>query len=212
MSPPIRQLRFASIKGFVRPSLFVWGLVLAGGFYWLISYQMRPGAAAPALATWPAGAGVPFDSHRYNLVMFAHPKCPCTRASLDELEIVLTRRRGEINATVCFIDPENAPSDWADTSLERTAGRIPGVNVVIDRDGAAAKKFGAMTSGQVLMFDRFGRGLFSGGITGARGHAGENRGRNLVLALAGGALPHAERTPVFGCALHDAPLAEANVP
>jgi hypothetical protein len=53
------------------------------------------------------------------------------------------------------------------------------------------------------MFDREGRKIFSGGITGMRGHAGENAGRSCVLALAGGEVCGPTETPVFGCALHD---------
>lgn len=209
MSPLTRHPRFSSLKRFVRPDLLAWTLILVAGFHWLISYEMRGGEVAPLMAKWPAGAALPFDSQRYNLVMFAHPKCPCTRASLDELETVLMQGRGKINAIVCFIDPEDAPAEWADTSLERAAKAIPGVNVLLDRDGVVAKEFGAMTSGQVLMFDHLGRGIFSGGITSSRGHAGENRGRNLVLALANGADFRPTQTPVFGCGLHDASIAEA---
>jgi hypothetical protein len=51
------------------------------------------------------------------------------------------------------------------------------------------------------VFDRSGTLTFSGGITGSRGHAGENAGESAVLA----ALTHEplerERTPVFGCSL-----------
>jgi hypothetical protein len=209
-----RTLRFrlGSLPRFFRPGFLVWELALIAGFYFLISYQMRAGQPGPAFARWPANAGLPFDPQRYNLVMFAHPKCPCTRASLDELEIVLAQRRREIKATVCFIDPEDAPATWTDTSLEQAARRIPGLTVVLDRGETVAKKFGAMTSGQVAMFDPLGRGVFSGGITGSRGHAGENRGRDLVLALAGGARLGSAQTPVFGCALHEATTAEARVP
>jgi hypothetical protein len=210
--PPARHPRFSSLKRLIRPDLLAWALILVAGFSWLISYEMRGGEAAPLLARWPRDAALPFDSHRYNLVMLAHPKCPCTRASLDELETVLRQDRGKINAIVCFNDPEDAPADWADTSLERAAKAIPGVHVILDRDGVVAKEFGAMTSGQVLMFDQLGHGIFSGGITGSRGHTGENCGRNLVLALAKGDDARPAVTPVFGCSIYDAPLAEADRP
>ena len=168
-----------------------------------MSYQTRAGTAAAAPNTWPAGADLKFDSKRINLILFAHPKCPCTRATLAELETVLTEQREKITATLCIFDPEGVPADWADTRLVRDARTISGLNVVVDRNGTLAAKFGTVTSGQVIMFDRAGRKIFSGGITGTRGQAGENRGRNLVLALARGEICSAESTPVFGCALHD---------
>jgi len=52
----------------------------------------------------------------------------------------------------------------------------------------------------------------AGGITAARGHAGDNRGRTLVLALARGAICESAQTPVFGCALHDAPSPTPTTP
>jgi hypothetical protein len=184
--------------------LAVWLIILATGFASLISYQMRAGAPAVAPGEWPQTAGLKFDPQRCNLVMFAHPKCPCTDASLEELKIVMTQGRGKISPTICFFDPDGASADWAQTSLVRAAREIPGLNVIIDKNGAIAAKFGALTSGQVLMFDGRGQRVFAGGITGSRGHAGDNRGRSLVLALANGDISGPEQTPVFGCALHDA--------
>lgn len=144
--------------------------------------------------------------------MFAHPKCPCSEASLEELKIVLTQGRDEIKATICFFDPEGAPIDWTQTSLVQSAKAIPGLNVVVDRNGAVAGQFGAFTSGQVMMFDGHGSRVFSGGITSARGHAGDNRGRAVLLALAKGEVPLSDQTPVFGCALQDAPSPKEATP
>jgi hypothetical protein len=181
-----------------------WASLLVAGFGSLISYQMRAGVPAAEYDTWPRGASLVLDPQRYNLVMFAHPRCSCTDASLEELKIVMTRGRGKIVPTICFFDPAGLPADWAQTRLVRAAREIPGLNVVIDLNGSLAEKFGAMTSGQVLMFDGGGRRVFAGGITGSRGHAGDNRGRSLVLALANQETSETAQTPVFGCALHDA--------
>ena len=41
--------------------------------------------------------------------------------------------------------------------------------------------------------------LFSGGITFARGHAGDNAGRTAIEACAAGQSPGYRQTPVFGC-------------
>lgn len=189
-----------------------WALVLAGGFGWLLSYQLRAGAPAVAPDHWPAEAGLSLDPARSNLVMFAHPRCPCSEASLEELKVVLTRGREKIKATLCFFTPEGVPEDWTQTSLVRAARGIPGLNVVVDRDGAIAAKFGALTSGQILMYDGRGQRIFAGGITPARGHAGENRGRALVLALARSELCGPGPTPVFGCALQESPSTKEATP
>jgi len=195
-----------------RFGLLAWAVALVCGFGWIISYQMRAGTPANAPREWPDAVGLPFDAHRYNLVMFAHPKCPCTAASLEELKVVLTQGRGEIKSSICFIEPEGVPGDWAQTRLVREARSIPGLNVVMDPTGAITTKFGAMTSGQVLLFDDHGHRVFSGGITAARGHQGDNRGRTLVLTLANGGTCDLPQTPVFGCALHDAASPEEAKP
>ena len=59
-----------------------------------------------------------------------------------------------------------------------SAAEIPGVEVVSDEDDAQSAAFGAAVSGQTLLYDREGRLIFSGGITAARGHAGDNAGRS----------------------------------
>ena len=184
-------------------ALLAWLLVIGSGFASLLTYQMRAGVPAVAPGAWPSGAGLRLDPQRYNLVMFAHPKCPCTDASLEELRIVLAQDGGLISPTICFIDPAGVPAGWAQTGLVRKARGIPGLNVVIDVDGEMAGKFGAMTSGQVLMYDGKGRRIFAGGITGSRGHTGENRGFASVRALVSGDTNEPVQTPVFGCALHD---------
>ena len=70
-----------------------------------------------------------------------------------------------------------------------------------DIDGALAKRFSIQTSGHALLYDSDGKLLFSGGITGGRGHAGDNEGRQTLTSfLEDGTSPSATR-PVYGCPL-----------
>jgi hypothetical protein len=43
--------------------------------------------------------------------------------------------------------------------------------------------------------------IFSGGLTGSRGHAGDNAGRASVIALLDHGTPSRRSTSVFGCSL-----------
>jgi len=45
--------------------------------------------------------------------------------------------------------------------------------------------FGAETSGDVLLYDIHGAIAIQGGITGSRGHAGDNAGENTILFFVG---------------------------
>jgi hypothetical protein len=75
------------------------------------------------------------------------------------------------------------------------------VTVVRDDDGRHAKQFGAATSGQTLLYDQDGALVFSGGITGARAHAGDNLGRQSLVALLNRQPAARTGTSVFGCPL-----------
>jgi hypothetical protein len=97
--------------------------------------------------------------------------------------------------------PAGADAAWTESDLWETAGRIPGVTVLADRDGADARRFGARTSGHALLFDNSGKLLFSGGITSARGHEGDNAGRSAILGLVEGRASDLATTPIYGCDL-----------
>jgi hypothetical protein len=133
--------------------------------------------------------------------MLAHPRCSCTRASLNELAILMTRAAGRLSATVIFVRPDGTPPGWDDTDLRRTAAAIPGVHVLTDSAGLEASRFGAWTSGQVCYYDAAGRLAFSGGITAGRGHEGDNAGRSSLEARLAGYDSGPRHTAVFGCSL-----------
>ena len=52
-----------------------------------------------------------------------------------------------------------------------------------------------------MFYDARGALLFSGGITGARGHAGDNAGRRAIVALLNRSPARSRATNVFGCSL-----------
>jgi hypothetical protein len=133
--------------------------------------------------------------------MLAHPRCPCTQASLGELAKIMAHLQGRVSAYVLFLTPHAAKSDWENAELRRTASKIPGVTVVSDVDGIEARKFGAETSGHTFLYDRGGTLLFDGGITESRGHAGDNAGENSIVALVNDHHSSVTRTFVFGCSL-----------
>ena len=120
---------------------------------------------------------------RPTLVFLAHPQCDCTRATLGELAEVLARTSQPPKTYVLFLRPTLFDAGWEQTALWQTARSLPNVTVLRDDDGAEAKRFGAETSGQTLLYDERGTLAFSGGITGSRAHAGDNAGRASLLAL-----------------------------
>jgi hypothetical protein len=151
------------------------------------------------------------SANRKTLVMFAHPQCPCTRASIGELALLMARCGNALDAYVVFFKPDGVADDWTRTGTVGEAERIPGVKVVFDKSGREAELFGAATSGQTDFFDTDGRLLFSGGITAARGHAGDNAGRDAIIEWTSTGAADRTRTPVFGCAIAETPRATTNL-
>lgn len=169
------------------------------GLLW--NYENTPGSAADAPALWPAESRLRRAADRATLVLLAHPHCPCTRASVGELARLMTQAEGRVAAYVLFVKPQGFSDEWEKTDLWSSAEAIPGVTAVRDDGSVEALRFRAATSGQVALYDAGGGLLFSGGITSARGHAGDNAGRAAIVSLL--ATGGAERSdaPVFGCPL-----------
>jgi hypothetical protein len=188
-------------KRWVFATIFVWGMFIAVGLLILLRYSNTPSASASPPKEWPATASVAPSARRSTLLMFVHPQCPCSRASLGELARIIACCKDSITTTVFFSVPDQVPVGFERGDLWDSATSIPGVRVVVDKDAASAKQFGAKTSGQALLYDSRGRLVFSGGITAFRGHSGDNDGRDAVVALLSGQKPKHSRTPVFGCAL-----------
>lgn len=177
-----------------------WIAAIGMGFVALERHRTEPGDSGNPSSRWPARSSIPLDPKRANLVLAAHPHCPCTRATIAELARLLARCQGEVSAHVLFLEP-NGSHERADLWDEAEA--IPGVRVHADPSGAEAARFGAVTSGHALLFDAGGDLRYSGGITGSRGHEGDNAGREAVISLATRGSSARSRMPVFGCPLFD---------
>jgi hypothetical protein len=179
----------------------LWIVVTGAGMYSLMVFDTTPGESSATPATWPTASPIAFHLGRIHLIMLAHPQCPCTRASLAELAEIMTRSNGKVVARVLLYKPSQIPPHWGDDDLATTAKAIPGVTVMDDIDGVEAARFGAVTSGHTVLYDGEGNLRFSGGITGARGQAGDNSGRQTILSALDHAIDDGARTPVFGCPL-----------
>lgn len=183
-----------------------------GGLSLLWRFDNTPGAGADAPARWPADSALARSSSGPTLLLIAHPHCSCTGASLTELSEALARTRTRPKTYVLFLKPDGVSDGWEQTASWRLASAIPGVTAVRDASGREAQRFGAATSGETLLYDADGVLVFSGGITAARGHAGDNAGRSELVSLinhgpstappaATPGHPHRDATSVFGCPL-----------
>ncbi len=181
--------------------VFIWLVLAAIGIGAMLDFELTPARATKAITDWPARTSLKLDPYRPTLVMFIHPHCPCSRASLAELSALATKCDGQANLQVVFVKPDDFEADWEKTDLLGSAAAIPGVTVAIDSNGAEAARFGATTSGETMLFDLDGRRLFHGGITVSRGHQGDNPGLTAIAALVGSGRASIDAAPVYGCSL-----------
>ncbi len=178
----------------------VWLLACVAGLAVLWRYEATPAPDGAPPARWPEDSLVARVPGRETLVMLVHPRCACSRASLHELNEVMNRARG-VSAAILFVQPEGTDESWVRGESWERAHEIPNARVLIDRGGREARRFRVAASGHTLLYDAGGALVFSGGVTGARGHEGDNAGRQeLVAALRG---ERAGRSRVFGCALEE---------
>jgi hypothetical protein len=198
-----RPSRRRAIRLILLTSTVLWVSAVSAGLGILWGYENTPGTGAKPPVLWPASSMIQRAQGSATLVISIHPHCPCSRATMGELAAIMAHNQGRLAVYVLFLKPKGFSVDWEKTDLWQSAASMPGVNVMIDEDGAEARLFNSSTSGQTILYDSSGRLLFSGGITGSRGHSGDNAGRSAITSLLNkGAADRAE-TFVFGCPLFD---------
>lgn len=182
-------------------ALAVW--LVAVWFCWsrlaAYSYTAGPLGHPPALRQADNPFGFSGESHL--LVMTIHPKCPCSRASIGELEKLLSKLDKRLTCVVLVYQPAAAPDDWLRTDLVESVRRLSKVRMVVDPAGKLARDFGMTTSGTTVLYSPQGDPKYWGGTTSARGHAGDNLGSDSIAAIVRGQRPPATSRPAYGCRL-----------
>jgi hypothetical protein len=189
-------------------AVLAWLATVATGMAMLSAYASTPGAPANPPPAWPAASTIDRRAGTPTLLVFAHPNCPCTRATLAELDRLLAHADGATDVHVVLWQPDPTDAAPVETSLADLAAAVPRVQVQWDAGGEEAARFGVATSGEVLLYDGTDRLRFAGGITGARGHEGDNAGSDALLGQLTTDAQDSASAPVFGCELGSRPSNE----
>jgi hypothetical protein len=197
-----------SSKAGVYSAVLAWSAAVVAGYLWITNYGFATYQPTDHITQnqWPRDSSLTLAPERPTLVLFLHPKCPCTRATIRELEKILTghrltpQRLPKIIAVASL--PVSASEDWHNTDTITSALQLPNSSVVWDINGIESSRFGAVTSGTVMVYLPSGKRVFAGGVTASRGHEGDNTGSDLVVATLTEHDQTAEAsTPAFGCRL-----------
>ncbi len=182
-------------------TLFWVGLVIAG-FWMVINYQVKPGAMAI-----PEENVVSFDdpNSSWHLIAFLHPECTCSRATLEELNI-LQKRLGNLVSIRIFISSPFSLDETKESEIYRLATRSHDWSVDIDLEAVLATQMLAYTSGICYLYSPNEELIFAGGITASRGHSGPAAGQEIISAAVRGdqqAIGQLKQYPVYGCGIQD---------
>ncbi|MEM9417987.1 MAG: RedB protein [Planctomycetota bacterium] len=194
----------------VRQAFLRWGipagwLILVGlGFTIMNAYATTPGEVSVAPPMWPVDTNLEEPADTFQAIVFAHPDCPCTQATLANIRHLSTKHLGKIKTQLVFFDTKQRRNEWAVTRLKKMAEDIPGSVVALDEDGHEAERFGVRTSGHVLVYSADHELLFSGGVTASRGHEGRSPGLDAIEALVMDIPPleAIRESAVYGCPLN----------
>src|SRR3954463_15141423 len=71
----------------------IWTIALCAGWWKMSEYQYAsdPTCEKSLVGNWPAASKLGSTPTRPTLVLFLHPRCPCSRASLTELEALFAK-------------------------------------------------------------------------------------------------------------------------
>ncbi len=195
------------MKNFKRTQIvgfgLIWVALLALGIGALERYTLTPGKLGTISTSWPDQSKL----KRFNqptLLVFLHPECACSEATVSELDKIMAKIPMATTVYVLFVQPEGWSEEETKSNLWQRASKIPKLEVVLDESRLEAKLFGALTSGHTLVYGQDGQLAFSGGITGARGHQGDNEGEDAVVEILKNQKNiRLAQTKIFGCGLFE---------
>ena len=183
-------------------------LAVALGWYQLSRFATTPGEQLAAPARLPGDALVSGmlaaaegNGRTPLLLIFIHPRCSCTQATLEELDQVLENSRAHVQIELIVYRSKaiDATVDVSDGVFEGAKLLHRLVQVFPDRNGALAQRFGAATSGEIVLYGADGRLLFQGGITSMRSQAGDSAGAEALRAALTSGAAQTKAASVFGC-------------
>ena len=184
--------------------LVLWAAGIVLGLWKLTAYTSTSAAVVALPERWPEDTAIARAFDRPTILLSLHPRCACSRATVEELARLLAQVPVPPRVEVLLYQPPNASDSWGQTYVVNRARSLPGVRIRPDPEGRESKRFRLSVSGQTAMYDPDGNLIFTGGITAARGHEGDNAGRSAIVSLLLNQQPAVSTTPVFGCSIRDA--------
>ena len=181
--------------------LSVWLLLIMAGFLTLFLYEFTPGLAGDPPESWPQNPLISLTPVGKTVIVFAHPQCPCTKATFAELADALQQATVPCQVYLVWLEQPLATSQVNDLVGPDLRQHIPESHHHWDAYHQALQIFQVRTSGHVLVFNESGDREFSGGITGGRGRLGVNSGKTALLSSLTNQSVGRTESQIYGCPL-----------
>src|SRR5579859_596498 len=97
---------------FLVPGLAIWLASVIAGMSMLRTYSLTPSVAGTPGLRWPVASQIVPRAGYLTLVMAIHPHCPCSRASIGELAILMAQNHRRLAASVIFVEPPGFGASW----------------------------------------------------------------------------------------------------
>jgi hypothetical protein len=198
--------------------LLIAALAIGAGWYQMFRFAATPGAQGAAPERWPrdvpelwaSGDGTR-EAQALTLLVFIHPRCSCTVATLEQLDQILQQSRVPVRVALVVYHSEAIDREGISSRGLQGSGTLPdldlaaarllhrSVKVVPDLNGGLARRFGAATSGETVLYAANGQRLFQGGITAERAHVGQSAGGDALRKALTTGVAEGEPATVFGC-------------
>lgn len=177
----------------------VWLVLIAIGFRSIHAYESTPGVDGSSPGSWPLDSVLRPSPCRVDIVVAVHPRCPCTRASLETLGSIVRDKPSLATVRLLIYRPVGSSQDWTEPGRARGSAAVPGAVAIDDPGGFEAARFGLATSGAAAVFDRKGRLQYVGGFNVARGSSEPSAGADALASILLGRAPDRSSCGAFGC-------------
>jgi hypothetical protein len=197
------------VKKWPTPTVLIvvggWLMLLSTGWWVVTAYGFKRDIQTTGgpIQSWPDESQLLRVNGLHTMLVFLHPKCPCSQATVAELERLFgapSRHARTLHLIIVATIPQSAETTWAQTNLIERCMKLQHASLHVDRGGTEANRFRAQVSGTVMLFDSSGALRYAGGVTMSRGHEGDNAGRDALAQILSG--EHCSTwIPAFGCQL-----------
>jgi len=179
----------------------VWFAAAVFGISSLHKYSSTPAPSDPPRGNWPLASAIVPCSTKSTFVIFLHPHCPCSRASVAAMNEIMNTFPNSAEFHAVFVRPAGVNADWLQSDLYQACKGNDRLVTSIDDNGVEAVKFGAKASGQTYIYDANHQLAFSGGLTSGRGMEEKGEERKMVASALIKRQNSPLHSPTFGCAL-----------